>query len=145
MSSESEKIYKANFILEVIGHPKEHLTEALKDIIKKISEEKGVEVKDSEINKVKELESKKGFYTTFAEVEIEVNDLILLVLLTFKYMPAFIELIYPENIALNNNGFNELLNEVARRLHGYEELARIFQIEKANLERKIKELEDKKK
>jgi hypothetical protein len=58
----------------------------------------------------------------------------------FKYMPAHIEIIQPELIALSNNGFNDILNELTRRLHGYDEIARIMQIEKQILLKKIQEL-----
>ena len=144
MSSETEIKYKANLILEVIGHPPEHLEPALKEVIDKISNEKGVTLEDSKINKPKELEAKKGFFTTFAEVEVEVDDLLVLIRLTFKYMPSFVELVSPENAIFGNNKFNEFLNEVARRLHRYEDLARVFQVEKARLEKRIRELEKKK-
>lgn len=142
MSSKGEKKVEAIFILEVIGSPKEHLVTTLEEIIKKISEEKNVEVVSKKIHEPNELKDKKGFFTTYAEVEISVEELLSLAILMFKYMPAHIDILYPENINLTNNNFAEILNELTRRLHGYEELARVFQFEKKRLENKINELEE---
>jgi hypothetical protein len=92
------------------------------------------------------MKERDDFYTNFAEVEIEVNDVLELVRLMFKYMPANLEIISPELVVLTNNGWTEILSELIRKLHGYEEIARIIQVEKAVLEKKLREiLETKKK
>ena len=59
-------------------------------------------------------------------------------------MPAHVEIIHPELIALTNNGWNDIFNELTRRLHGYDEIARILQVEKNILEKKLRELLTKK-
>jgi len=87
-----------------------------------------------------DLIAQKEFYTSFAEVEVEVEDILYLVILMFKYMPAHIEVITPELIALTNNGWNDILNELTRRLHGYDEIARILQIENAKMQKKMREM-----
>ena len=91
------------------------------------------------------MKEQKNFYTTFTEVEVEAEDILYLTILMFKYMPAHIEIISPEIIALTNNGFNDILNELARRLHAYDEIARVMQMEKHALLEKIKELGGKEK
>ena len=137
----------AILIVEVIGKPPEHLTETLNNIISKIDEEKGVEVKEKKLNEpvlMKDSknpkENLKGFYISFAEIEVEVEEILHLAILMFKYMPAHIEIISPELIALTNNGWNDILNELTRRLHGYDEVARVIQVEKSILEKKLREL-----
>jgi len=129
----------AMMIIEVIGRPPEHLTETLNKIISQIDEEKGVNVKEKKVNEPVLMKDQKDFYTSFAEVGIEVEEILELAMLMFKYMPAHIEIISPELIALTNNGWNDILNELARRLHGYDEIARIIQVEKNILEKKLKE------
>ena len=69
-----------------------------------------------------------------------------LAVILFKYMPANIEVISPEFIALTNSGWNEILNETVRRLHGYDEVARVLQVEKSILEKNLRNiLEEKRK
>lgn len=137
------KNVRALMIIEVIGKPPEHLTETLKNIIKQIAEENGVSVKEEKIKEPVLMKDQKDFYTSFAEVEVEVEEILYLAMLMFKYMPAHIEITFPEMITLSNNDLNDILNELTRRLHGYDEVARIIQIEKSILEKKLKEAMEK--
>lgn len=137
MNSDEKKV-KAVLILEVIGRPPEYLTETLNNLIKKMSEEKGVTVKGTKINEPVLMKEQKDFYSSFAEIEVEVDEVLYLEILIFKYMPAHIEIISPQNLALSNADFNDLFNELTRRLHGYEEIARILQSEKMILENQLK-------
>ncbi len=132
-------------ILEIIGRPAEHLVSTLEEMIKKIGEEKKTEVISKKIAEPIFMKDSKEFYATHAEVEVEVEEVLYLAMLMFKYMPAHIEIISPELIALTNNGWSEILSELTRRLHSYDEVARILQNEKIILENKLKEVMDMKK
>jgi Skp family chaperone for outer membrane proteins len=44
---------------------------------------------------------------------------------------------------LKNTDYNDLLNEITRRMHGYDELAKIFQMNNVALENKLKEIFEK--
>ena len=140
MNSPEEMKITAMMVLDVIGKPPEHLIESLEQIIKEVDKEKGITVKSKNIKEPKPMEEQKGFFTTFAEVEVEVEEILQLAILMFKYMPAHLEVISPEILALTNNGWNDVLNEIIRRLHGYDEIARVMQMEKQMLLRKIQEL-----
>ncbi|MBU2053135.1 MAG: hypothetical protein KJ721_02745, partial [Nanoarchaeota archaeon] len=87
LSEHETKGIRAILILEVLGKPPEYLKETLEKLIKQIDDEKGVEVKQKKISEAKKLEdsaknlknfdekkmtSIEGFYTNFAEVEVEV-------------------------------------------------------------------------
>jgi hypothetical protein len=139
MSSDEKKIL-ATLILEIIGRPPEHLKETLTDLIKEMGKEKGVKVVASKINEPNELEKEPNFFTTFAEIDIEVNEMANLFLLTFKYMPAHIEVVSPERLTVDHTVISEILNELTRRLHAYDEVARVIQTEKMILETKLREL-----
>ena len=138
MSSDDK--LRAVMILDVIGRPPEHLTESLEKLIEEIDKEKGVRVVMKDIKKPTEMKEPKDFYTTFAEVEIEIDEILILAILLFKYMPAHLEVLGPEIIAIPNTGWNDILNELTRRLHAYDEIARIMQNEKIILLKKIQEL-----
>ncbi len=135
--NETTKI-TAMMMIEVLGRPKEHLIETLKDLIKKIGEEKGVKVTDFKIKEPTLVKDQKDLYTTFAEIEVDVDQPQILSILMFKYMPAHIDVIEPENIRLTNNGFADILSELTRRLHRYEEIVRVLQAEKNMLENQLK-------
>lgn len=140
---DKETKIRAALILDVIGKPAEHIVESLGKLIEEVDNEKGVTVKSKSIKEPTLLKDSKEFYTTFAEVEIEVEDILYLAILLFKYMPAHLEIIEPEMLVLSNNGWNDILNELVRRLHGYDEIARVIQLENQGLKQKITELTGK--
>jgi hypothetical protein len=141
MSSDKEtKNIRVMLVIEVLGRPVEEVTNMLEKLIKQIDEEPGVNVKDKKINEPVLLKDQKDIFTSFAEVEVEVEEVRHIAVLMFKYMPAHIEILSPELIALTNNGWNDIFNELTRRLHGYDEIARVIQMEKDILEKKLKSL-----
>lgn len=137
---EETKNIRVIMIFEIVGKPPEHLVGSLDQIIKSMDAEKGVIVKSKDIKEPHEIEEQKGFYTTFAEVEVEVEEIVNLAILIFKYMPAHIEIASPELIALTNNKWGDVFNELARRLHGYDEVARVLQMENSIMKKKLEEL-----
>ncbi len=139
MSFNETKKIRAALILEVIGRPPEHLTETLEALIKQMGEEKGVKVVSKKINPPAPLKNQKDFYCSFAEVEVEVEDILYIAILMFKYMPSHIEIISPQSISLSNAEWSDIFSELTRRLHGYEEITRILQSERAIMERRLKE------
>mgnify|MGYP001567471202 FL=1 len=136
----SHENIRAVLILDIIGRPPEHLTESLEKLIEEMEKEKGFKIISKEIKEPTIMKDNKEFYTTFAEIEVEVEDILYLAILMFKYMPANIEVISPGEIKLSNNGWSDILSELVRRLHSYDEVARIMQIEHQKLLEKLKEL-----
>jgi hypothetical protein len=136
----NNKQIRAIFIMEAIGRPPEYLTETLEAISKSIGEEKGVKMINSKINPPVEMKNQKEFFTSFSEIEIEVEQILNVAFLMFKYMPAHVEIITPEKISVTNFEAGEIFSELTRRLHGYEELTRIMQNEKIILENKLREI-----
>ncbi len=138
--NQETKGIKVALIIEVLGKPKEYLTDSLNKIIEQIDKEKGVVVEGKDIHDPKELENKKGFYTAFADVQVEIEEIRYLMVLMFKYMPAHVEIIHPELIALTNHGWGDIINELTRRLHGYDEIARVLQLQNQQFKAKLTEM-----
>ena len=137
--SSTEKISTVSFILEALGRPKEHLVQALEELISKMDKEQKVSVISKKIHEPVVMKNQPELFTTYAEVEVEIEELIYLMGLVFKYMPASIEVISPEKLIVENNNVSELLSELARKLHGYDELARMMQADRAVVLKKIEE------
>ena len=66
-------------------------------------------------------------------------------MLMFKYMPSHVEVIEPESFVLQNNEWNEILNELTRRLHGYDEVARMIQMENQLMKKQVQDMIDNQK
>jgi len=136
-----DKPIKALIILEMLGKPKDFVVESLNKTIEKLSEEKDVQLISKDVKEAKEHTQNKEFFTTFAELEVEVTQISTLAMLMFIYMPAHIEVISPEKIMVTNNSYSELLSELTRRLHRYDEIARVLQLELAKAQKKINSYE----
>lgn len=133
-------------ILEILGRPKEHLVSTLNSLIEQLSQEKGVKVLTRNVKEPRELKKEEQpsqiqgqeLYVTFAEVEIQVTSLFDLVGIMFKYMPSHIEILSPENISATNADWNDMLNDLTRRLHTYDEVARVLEMENTILKNQLK-------
>ncbi len=139
---DSEKV-RGTLILQAIGKPAEHLKDAVQEIVDKIKEERGTILESGEVKEPAEIKEQPGLFSTFAEVNVEVENPAYLIMLVFKYAPAYVEVTYPEKIFVTNNDFAEMLSEVARKLHQYDEVARILQMQRQELEQKVLELQKK--
>jgi len=128
---------KAILILEIMGKPAEHIQSVLKQIIENLGKEKDVKIISSNMAEPKEIEGKKIF-TSFAEIELEA-ELNKFMLLLFSYMPAHIEIVEPENLQLRNTELNIFFNELMRKMHQYDEIAKAMLIERENLNNMIKD------
>lgn len=143
MDEEDKQKIRVAAIFDVIGKPPEHLVSTLEQLGAQISNESGITVISKSVKEPVLMKDSKEFYTTFMDMELEVEEILYLVILLFKYMPAHIEVIEPETLVLSNYGWNDILNELARRLHGFDEIARILQAENNELRRRLSELSGK--
>lgn len=134
----------ALMVIEILGKPKEYLIETLEKISEEISKEKDVKIVEKTIHEPVEVKDQKEIYSTFMEIEVEVASPLLLARLVFKYMPSHMEILEPEKINMTNNEYGEILSELARKLHQYDEVARIIQMEKKILENQIRKISEEK-
>lgn len=130
---------KAILIFEMLGRPAEHLKLTLEQFIDKISKENYVRIINKKFNEPKKIEEAKELFTTFAEVEMNFKDLLSLFKIVFVYMPSHIEIISPSEIKIKNFELNDLMNELIRKLHRYDEIAKRLVIERDILQRQLQE------
>lgn len=130
---------QANVILEILGRPKEHITEALNNLINKLGTEKGTKIIEKTLHDPIEVENSKDLFTTFAEILVELDSLDSYFGLIFAYMPSNIEIIAPQKTTLANTELNELASKIIHRLHDYDAIAKKAIIENQLLAKKIQE------
>jgi hypothetical protein len=128
-------------ILEIMGKPAEYLKVALSDIIDKLSKEPGVSLINKKIAEPKLITGEKDVFSSFAEIEIAINDIRTLTVLMFNYMPAHVEITNPESLIIKNYDLNVFFNELVRRLHQYDEIAKISLMERTNMMNHIQSLQ----
>ena len=126
-----EQKIRAIMMIEVAGRPPEYLAESIGAHINKLNSVKDVRLVNSKISKPAIVDSSKDLYSCFAEVEVETTGLINLMDLVFDFMPSSIEIIEPVDLELNCQEVTMFMNDLAGRLHKYDEVAKIagFQIQ----------------
>jgi len=127
---------QVTIIIEMMGRPLDHLKDTMKELLKRLDSEQGVKVLDKKVHKPKILKQKdkegkpikfekgKEMYTSFSEINLEVEHIMHLVRIVFAYMPAHIEITSPAEMRLPNFDVSTILSEVTKKLHGYDAIAK---------------------
>lgn len=137
--AEGQKV-RAVMMVEVAGTPAEHVKKALIAHVSKLKNVKSLQVHSIEIAEPRELEERKGFYTTFAEVDFSSDTLKDLFDVMFDFMPSSIEITEPSNVSLNMEEATTLLNNVTGRLHRYDDIAKLMKARDQQLQLAINKL-----
>jgi hypothetical protein len=103
-----------NTVIEIVGAPKEHVEDTLRLVLKKLRDEKGVDVLGGKVHEPKE---QGPFFSTFAELEILVRDFATLISVCFNYMPSSVEIVEPAQFRLSPINISDLFNDLLGRLH----------------------------
>jgi len=130
---EQQKKIRAVIIVEILGRPAEHVKEALKLHVGQLRNSKEIEVISESISEPKKLDIEQEAYTCFAEVELKTINLYKIVEIIFDYMPSSVEILEPTNLSFNTAEINGFLNDLTGRLHKYDEIAKIAQMQTKQL------------
>lgn len=135
----TEKI-RAIIMIEMLGRPVEYIKEIMFQLVEKLGKEKGISIVNKKTAEPKPVE-KADLFSIFSEVELEADNIMAMLVIIFAYMPSHVEIITPENLHMKNSDMNVLFNELVRRLHQYDEIAKQLSFERNILEEKLKQLE----
>ncbi len=121
-------------IIEMAGRPATHLTESLEkhvNILRDVRDLSVHEIRVSEPkvipseNKNQESEPAPEMFTAFAECDFEVPSFARLSDTVFDFMPSSVEVIEPGKVSLEAAEVTNLLNNIAGRMHRYDEIAKV--------------------
>ncbi len=118
-----EKI-QAIMILEILGKPADYVLGSLNELVGKLGEEKGVKILNKQLHEPLPVKESKELFTTFAELEIEFDTIEMYLAVLFAYMPAHVEVVRPDNLALSAAYFNDLGNKIIQRMHNYDAITK---------------------
>lgn len=122
-------------IFEIMGRPSPYIKEALSQLVDKIREEKGCVIIEKRVFEPKLVEGQQDLFTTFAEVELSFEKLEYLLHVVFTYMPSHIDIVRPQDATMSNAEMNFLVNQLAGKLHQYDEVAKRMMIENDQIKR----------
>lgn len=136
---------RALFIFEILGRPPEHIKTTLEEFIDKLGEQKGIEVAKKTVHEPHALdkEEAKDMFTTFAEVELILDNLDLLFGVVINMLPANVEIIEPSEFKLKNFNLGNILTDVSVKMHKIDEVAKSLVLERSQLINKLREMQEK--
>jgi hypothetical protein len=118
-------------VIEVLGKPEEHVDKAMKGYIERLKKDKRYKILREEFAEVKKQES--GLWSTFTELEMEVENMQDLIGFCFDYMPSMLEVLTPSKIELSDKGFSDFFNDLQARLHQVDMIAKQVKMENDSL------------
>ncbi len=141
----TENKIKALFVFEILGRPPEHIKETLSDLIDKLEKIPGISIDNKTIHDAKPVEKEgvENLFTSFAEVEVNADELNNLLLIVFHMLPAHVEILEPRELRFKNFDISSMLSELTVKLHKYDEIAKGLVIERNTLMKKLQEAEEK--
>lgn len=121
------------FIFEILGKPPEYIKETLESYVNNLASE-GVKILSKKIHEPKLLDKEKTgkneLFTTFAEVELEIDNLNLLFGIAFRLLPSHVEIIEPNELTFKNFDLSASISELLIKLHKYDEVAKVLTLER---------------
>ena len=137
----AEQKIRAIMIVEIAGRPAPHIKQTLKQHVEQMENVKNTKIISIEVHDPREIENQKGIYTCFAEVEFECEGMSKLTEIVFDFMPSSVEILEPIDIKFNSQEATVLMNNLTGRLHRYDEIAKIAQLQNQQLVKKIQEMQ----
>lgn len=101
-------------IIEVLGKPKEHVENAIKEYVEHIKKDADLVVLKEDFSEIQE---QGNLWSEFVELELVVKGVQKLIAFCFEYMPSSIEVIKPEHLAITNAEMSNFVNDLQARLH----------------------------
>ena len=101
-------------IIEVLGKPKEHVENSIKEYIEHIKQDSELVILSEEYSELKE---QGNLWSQFVELDLVVKGTQKLISFCFEYMPSSIEVAKPENLGMTNREISSFLNDLQARLH----------------------------
>jgi hypothetical protein len=104
-----------NFILEIIGSPKEHIKQTIQLVIEQIEDNDDIDVHSKDVSEPEKTED--DLFAVFADVNAGVDDITTVGHIANNYNPASIELVEPAEITVERKDFNDLFADTLAKLH----------------------------
>lgn len=134
----TEKKIRALIIFEILGRPADFLIQSLNEFIDSLSNEKGITIASKKIHDAKRMEKEQTeLYSSYAEVELILDNLNLLFYVVTSRLPSHVEIIEPEELTLKNCDISSACTELAVKLHKYDEVAKVLSLENQQLKNRV--------
>ena len=125
---------EARFIIEIAGHPKEHVEEVMKKVVERIKGDK--EVIAYQIFEAKEV---KNLWSTFTEMDVGFEDIPEVFGFCYDQLPSSVEILKPKEISLDYGKLSDMVNDLLAKLHELDSTTKNLKATNILLQKKLKE------
>ena len=105
----------AQVSFEIIGSPKEHVEQTIRDFVANIKKDSQIHFLSEEYGEAEELDS--GLFSTFVDTELLCDELDKFNWLCVNFMPASIEILAPETLKFSDKDLTNWFNDLLAKLH----------------------------
>lgn len=105
---------RCKVIIEVLGKPKGHVENSIRDYVEKIKKDSELIVMNVDFS---EAEEKEKLFAIFVELDMVVKGIPKLIGFCFDYMPSSIEITKPEQFIVKKSTVENFINDLQARLH----------------------------
>lgn len=109
---------KIKSIIEIIGTPQKFVEEAMAVVLAKLKQREEIKIENQKTFDATKMEG-KPFWSTFAELELEMTNAETLLNYCFDFLPSSVEVMDPVDFHFQNSEVNNLFNDVIAKLHEY--------------------------
>lgn len=113
-------------VFEAVGPEKEGVEKSMEDHVNTLSEDKGVEILETDEEEIKEMEDPhpsidKG-YSKVIETRIEFDSFTKAIETVINYGPTYVQVEGPDSYELKLGESQEMLQEIANTMHQYAQM-----------------------
>lgn len=113
-------------IIEVLGKPKEHVEDALKEYIEHIKQDSELVILNEDYSEAKE---QGKLWGKFVELDLVIKGMKKLISFCFEYMPSSLDIVKPEHLTMTNPELSNFLNDLQARLHNVDMIVKKLKAE----------------
>ncbi len=117
---------RCRIIIEVLGKPKEHVENALKEYIEHIKQDSELVILNEDYSEINE---QGKLWSKFVELDLVIKGTKKLISFCFEYMPSSIEVVKPEHLIMTNPELSNFLNDLQARLHSVDMIVKQMKAE----------------
>ena len=122
---------------EVIGAPQEFVEKTMKKVFERLKEDNEVKIISTKTFDSQKMENEK-FWSTFSEVEVEVDNFKKVLDICYDYTPSSLEILEPAGLTLDTEDIGEFLNDFLAKLHKFGTVLKKMQAENIYMMKKLK-------
>ena len=126
----------AKLTMEVLGSPKEYVDKTLRHYLDQLKDEKDLKLVSEKVHESLQQENK--MWSTFAEMQIEVDGMKRLLDVCFDYLPSNVEILEPAGMEIDLDEFADNLNDLLAIMHKYTMAIKKLQAENIYMMKKLK-------